>query len=176
MRRALLALVVPLFVAACSGGPGGSTAAPSQDISALDPCAVVTPAEVEALVGPFLVPPVALNVPSSGSRECDYVGAQASVSVIFSPAVITPDLFASWKGAAIGAGGSAAPGVGDDAFYVLTPAAFNGGLLTVRVGTSTFTVGVQVLPNTQTQPMPDSEFRPTAVAIGTAVATGLPAA
>ena len=175
MKSALLALAVACLVAACGGGSGGATPTPTQDLSSLDQCAVVEPAVVEALVGPFLQPPAPLTVETTGGLNCNYTGAQAMVSIIFSPIITSPEQFATDKQAAIGSGGNPVPGVGDDAFYVLRPSSFNGGLLMARVGTQVFSVGVQVIPNTQTQPMTDEQFRPTAVSIGQAVVEGLAA-
>jgi hypothetical protein len=175
MKSALLALAVTCLVAACGGGSGGATPVPTQDLSSLDQCAVVEPAVVEALVGPFLQPPAKLTVETTGALNCNYTGAQAMVSNVFSTVITSPEQFEVDKQAVVASGGSPVRGVGDDAFYVLRPSAFNGGLLTVRTGTQVFTVGVQVIPNTQTQPMPDAQFQPTAVAIGTAVVDGLTA-
>lgn len=172
MRRALLALVITCLLAAC-GGSSGSTAVPTQDLGSLEPCAVVAPTVVEDLVGPFLMQPGAGSADASGALTCNYVGAQANVTIVFSTAIMSPDLFATQKRTAVAGDGVPEPGVGDDAFYVLRPAAFNGGLLTVLLGTQTFTVGVQIVPNTQTNPMPDAQFEPTAVAIGKAVVAGL---
>lgn len=175
MLRVLFALMAMGLVAACSAGPSAPTPAPTQDISSLDPCAVVDPAEVEALVGPFLQPPQALTADASGARTCNYTGEQANVSIVFSTAIASPELFRSQKQAAIAAGAVPEPGVGDDAFYALRPAAFNGGLLTALVGTQQYTVGVQVIPNTNTKPLKDPEFETVAVAIGKLVAEELAA-
>jgi hypothetical protein len=175
MKSALLALAVTFLVAACGGGSGGATPAPTQDLSSLDPCAVVEPALVEGLVGPFLQSPAKLTVETTGAPSCNYTGAQAMVSIIFSTDIATPEEFANDKEAAGDEGGFMVRDLGDDAFYVLRPAAFDGGILTVLDGTQVFTVGVQIIPNTQTQPMPDAQFQPTAVAIGQAVLDGLAA-
>lgn len=175
MKGALLALAITCLVAACGGGSGGATPAPTQDLSSLDQCAVVEPELIENLVGPFLQPPVRLTVETTGGLNCNYTGAQAMVSIVFSTMIATPEQFATDKQAVVADGGTPIPGVGDDAFYVLRPAAFDGGILTVLDGTQVFTVSVQIIPNTQTQPMADEQFQPTAVEIGKAVVEGLAA-
>ena len=131
MRRALLALVVPVLVAACSGGFRRIDARPHAGPRRARSLAVGQPRpRSRRSSARSSLQPVALNVPSSGAEECDYVGAQASVSIVFSPAVVSPELLRELEARRRSApGGPRVPSVGDDAFYVLTSAAFNGGLL-----------------------------------------------
>ncbi len=176
MKRAILPAILALLVAACSsGGSTGPTPLPTLNLSG-DPCAVIPASSVEALVGPFLLPPSKLEAPASGTVSCNYVGDQANVSIQFVPAAMAPDLWTSYYAQAIKNGGVPVPDVGTAAVAINLPPTTTGTVVVTYVEPYQFNVTVSIDPSVQTNPLPDTRFVPVASQIANEVWDALPGA
>ncbi|MCC7445900.1 MAG: hypothetical protein IT324_00720 [Anaerolineae bacterium] len=126
-----------------NGGAQPSGTAVAEAIpGALDPCSLVTPADIQAAVG-FPVQAGRRSNDQNGGASCQFIGTQDNTNTVGITVYQGNQEVTAAQQNMGGAQAQAVPGLGDEAFFV------NNGLY-VRYGNNLFSVGVAA-PNQQNQ-------------------------